>query len=174
MTRRRITNRLAHYGFRKVFESINQHGIKRGVNAMGLDGFIQHCARLSAGTGAVTGMGGTVSLLVGMPFDVINNITQQFRVTLAVIYDRRGSYEVGFDEFMSIVAVSLGVEAGLVMTRSLLENTAEHLLVRMGAKAGGRLIPVAGAFIGATTNYIFIKSIGASVKALPLHRPQDI
>lgn len=174
MARRRITNRLANYGFRKVFESINQHGIKRGVHSMGLDGFIQHCARLSAGTGAVTGMGGTVSLLIGLPFDVINNITQQFRVTLAVIYDRRGSYEVGFDEFMSIVAVSLGVEAGLVMTRSLLESIAERLLVRMGAKVGGRLIPVAGAFIGATTNYLFIKSIGASVKALPLHKPQDI
>ena len=114
---------------------------------MGLDGFIQHCARLSAGTGAVTGMGGTVSLLVGLPFDVLNNITQQFRVTLAVIYDRRGSYEVGFDEFMSIVAVSLGVEAGLVMTRSLLENIAERLLVRMGAKAGqafGREVCPAG------------------------------
>lgn len=69
---------------------------------------------------------------------------------------------------MSIVAVSLGVEAGLVMTRSLLENIAERLLIRMGAKVGGRLIPVAGAFIGATTNYLFIKSIGASVKALPL------
>lgn len=174
MTRRRITNRLAHYGFQKVFRSIDQHGIRRGVRTMGLDGFIQHCARLSAGTGAVTGMGGTVSLLVGLPFDVINNITQQFRVTLAVIYDRRGSYAVGFDEFMSIVAVSIGVEAGLVMTRSLLENIAERLLVRMGAKAGGRLIPVAGAFIGATTNYLFIKSIGASVKALPLHKPQDI
>lgn len=141
---------------------------------MGLDGFIQHCARLSAGTGAVTGLGGSVSLLVGLPFDVINNLTQQFRVTLAVIYDRRGTYEVGFDEFMSIVAVSIGVEAGLVMTRSLLENIAERLLIRMGAKAGGRLIPVAGAFIGATTNYLFIKSVGASVKALPLQRPQDI
>lgn len=135
---------------------------------MGLDHFIQHCARLSAGTGAITGMGGTASLLVGLPFDVLNNITQQFRVTLAVIYDRRRSYEVGFEEFMSIVAVSLGVEAGLVMTRSLLEKVAERLLIRMGAKAGGRLIPVAGAFIGATTNYLFIKSIGASVKALPL------
>ena len=159
---------MAQYGFKRVYDSINQHGIKRGVDTMGLDGFIRHCARLSAGTGAVTGMGGAASLLVGLPFDMLNNITQQFRVTLAVIYDRRGSYEVGFEEFMAIVAVSLGVEAGLVMTRSLLENIAERLLIRMGAKAGGRLIPVAGAFIGATTNYFFIKSIGASVKALPL------
>ena len=168
MPTQRITHRMAQYGFKRVYDSINQHGIKRGVDTMGLDGFIRHCARLSAGTGAVTGMGGTASLLVGLPFDMLNNITQQFRVTLAVIYHRRGSYEVGFEEFMSIVAVSLGVEAGLVMTRSLLENIAERLLIRMGAKVGGRLIPVAGAFIGATTNYLFIKSIGASVKALPL------
>jgi hypothetical protein len=164
----RITNKLAQYGFKRVFESINQHGIKRGVYTMGLDGFIQHCARLSAGTGAITGIGGTASLLVGLPFDVLNNITQQFRVTLAVIYERKGVYLVDFEEFMSIVAVSLGVETGLVVTRSMLENIAERLLIRMGAKAGGRLIPIAGAFIGATTNYLFIKSIGASVKALPL------
>ena len=168
MATQRITHRLAQFGFKRVFDSINQHGVKKGVDTMGLDGFIRHCARLSAGSGAITGIGGTASLLVGLPFDVINNLTQQFRVTLAVIYDRKGNYNIGFEEFMSIVAVSIGVEAGLVMTRSLFENIAERLLIRMGAKVGGRLIPVAGAFIGATTNYFFIKSVGASVKALPL------
>ncbi len=168
MAAQRLSNRLANYGFRRVFDSINQHGIKRGVDAMGIDAFIGHCARLSAGSGAITGLGGTVAALVGLPFDLLNSLTQQFRVTLAVIYYRRGTYDIGFDEFMQIVAVSLGVEAGLIMTRTVLENIAERLLIRMGAKAGGRLIPIAGAFIAGATNYLFIKSIGKSVKALPL------
>lgn len=166
MKGQRMAGRLATYGFKKVYDSIDQYGIKKGVDEMGLDGFIKHCARLAASTGAITGMGGAATLIVGIPIDLFNNLTQQFRVTLGVIYDRRGSYTVSFEEFMSIVAVSLGIEAGMIVTRSALENIAEKLLIRMGASAGGRLIPVMGAVVGGTTNYIFIKSIGASVKKL--------
>ena len=135
---------------------------------MGLDGFIEHCARLAASTGAITGMGGAVTVIVGIPADLFNNLAQQFRVTLAVIYARRGSYTVTFEELMSVVGISLGLEAGLILTRELLENVAEKLLLRMGAKVGGRLVPVIGAVVGGTTNYLFIKSVGASVKRIPL------
>ena len=168
MERNRLTERLAFYGFRKIFDSINQHGIQKGVDRMGIDGFIEHCARLAASTGAVTGMGGAVTMIVGIPADLFNNLAQQFRVTLGIIYARRGSYTVSFEELMSVVGISLGLEAGLVLTRSLLENIAEKLLLRMGAKVGGRLIPVVGAVVGGTTNYLFIKSVGASVKKIPL------
>lgn len=163
-----LAGRLAQAGFKRVFDSINQYGIKKGVDEMGIDAYIEHCARLAAGTGAITGLGGPVTFLVGIPFDLLNNITQQFRVTLGVIYHRRGTYNIAFDEFMSIVAVSVGVEVGLLVSRTMLENTAERLLIRMGAKATGRLIPFVGAVIGSTANYIFIKTIGKSVKKLPL------
>jgi len=135
---------------------------------MGLDGFIEHCARLAASTGAITGMGGAITVLVGIPADLFNNLAQQFRVTLGVIYARRGKYTVTFEELMSVVGVSLGLEAGLILTREILENIAEKLLLRMGAKAGGRLVPFIGAVVGGTTNYLFIKSVGASVKRIPL------
>ena len=135
---------------------------------MGLDGFIEHCARLAASTGAVTGMGGAVTMIVGIPADLFNSLAQQFRVTMGVIYARRGRYTVSFDELMSVVAVSLGLEAGLMLTREILERVAERLLSRMGAKAGGRLIPFVGAVVGGTTNYLFIKSVGVSVKKIPL------
>ena len=163
-----MTQRLALYGFRKVFDSINQHGIQKGVDRMGIDGFIEHCARLAASTGAITGMGGAVTMIVGIPADLFNSLAQQFRVTMGIIYARRGRYEVSFEELMSVVAVSIGVEAGLLLTRQVLENIAEKLLIRIGAKAGGRLVPVIGAVVGGTTNYLFIKSVGASVKKLPL------
>jgi Na+-transporting NADH:ubiquinone oxidoreductase subunit NqrE len=164
MKGQRLAGRLATYGFRKVYDSIDQYGIRKGVDEMGLDGFIKHCARLAASTGAITGMGGAASMIVGIPIDLFNNLTQQFRVTMAVIYDRRGSYSLSFEEFMTIVAVSLGIEAGMIATRTALENIAEKLLTRMGASAGGRFIPVMGAVVGGTTNYLFIKGIGASVK----------
>jgi hypothetical protein len=168
MAENRLTQRLALYGFRKIFDSINQHGIQKGIDRMGVDGFIEHCARLAASTGAVTGMGGAVTMIVGVPADLFNNLAQQFRVTLGIIYARRGSYTVSFDELMSVVGVSLGLEAGLLLTREILERMAGKLLIRMGAKAGGRLIPVIGAVVGGTTNYLFIKSVGASVKKIPL------
>src|SRR5215475_10536478 len=164
----RLSKRLALYGFRKVFDSINQHGIQKGVDRMGIDGFIEHCARLAASTGAVTGVGGAVTMIVGIPADLFNNLAQQFRVTLGIIYARRGNYTVSFEELMSVVGISLGLEAGLILTRELLEKVAEKLLLRMGAKAGGRLVPVIGAVVGGTTNYLFIKSVGASVKRIPL------
>jgi len=163
-----VTGRLAQIGFRRVYDSINQYGIKKGVDEMGIDAFIEHCARLAAGTGAVTGLGGPVTFLIGIPADMVNNLTQQFRVTLGVIYHRRGTYNIAFDEFMSIVAISVGVEAGLIMTRGVLEHIAERLFIRMGAKVGGRLIPLVGAVVGGATNYFFIKGIGRSVKRLPL------
>jgi hypothetical protein len=168
MAGNRLTQRLAFYGFRKVFDSINQHGIQNGVDRMGLDAYIEHCARLAASTGAISGMGGAVTVIVGIPADLFNNLAQQFRVTLGIIYARRGKYTVSFEELMSVVGVSLGLEAGLLLTREILENLAERLLLRMGAKAGGRLVPVIGAVVGGTTNYLFIKSVGASVKRLPL------
>jgi hypothetical protein len=164
----RLSQRLAFYGFRKVFDSINQHGIQKGVDRMGIDGFIEHCARLAASTGAVTGMGGAVTMIVGIPADLFNNLAQQFRVTLGIIYARRGSYTVSFEELMAVVGISLGLEAGLMLTREIFEKVAEKLIIRMGAKAGGRLIPLVGAVVGGTTNYLFIKGVGASVKRIPL------
>jgi hypothetical protein len=163
-----LIGQLTEVGFRRVFDSINQHGIKKGVDEMGIDAFIEHCARLAAGTGALTGFGGPLTMIIGLPADMLNNLTQQFRVTLGIIYHRRGTYHVAFDEFMSVVAVSIGIEATLLMTRTVLKNIAERLLIRMGVRAGGRLIPLAGALVGSATNYLFIKSIGKSLKKLPL------
>src|ERR1700759_2395749 len=77
MAENRLTQRLALYGFRKIFDSINQHGIQKGIDRMGVDGFIEHCARLAASTGAITGMGGAVTLIVGIPADLFNNLAQQ-------------------------------------------------------------------------------------------------
>ena len=131
---------------------------------MGLNGYIRRCARLAATTGVVSGMGGVMTMILGVPADMLNNLTQQFHVTMAVIYDRTGEYEIGFDDFMAIVAVSIGVEAGVMLTKSVLTGVAERLLIRMSEKTAARLVPVLGAAIGGTTNYLFIRGIGASVK----------
>ncbi len=63
----RLSRRVSYLGFLKVFYSINQHGIQKGFDRMGIVCFIEHCARLAASTGAVTGMGGAMTMIVVSP-----------------------------------------------------------------------------------------------------------
>jgi len=152
--------------FKRIFTHIDQLGVKQGVDKMGLDKFIEQCARLSGITGVISGSGGALTMAVGIPFDLLNMITQQIRVTLGIIYYNRGTYQIGFDEFLSIMAAALQVEAGIAITKNILERGAERVLVRMGSKTATRLIPVVGAVISGATNYLFIKRMAESIKRM--------
>jgi hypothetical protein len=163
-------NLLATYAFRRIFDRVDKAAVKKGVDEMGLNGFVKHCARLAATTGFISGIGGIATLVVGVPADMLNCLTQQFRVTVAVIYAKTGDYEVSFEDFMAIVAISIGVEAGVIITKSVLIRIAERLLVRMSERTAARIVPILGAAIGGTTNYLFIKGIGASLKRIVVDR----
>jgi hypothetical protein len=152
--------------FKKIFTHIDQLGIKQGVDKMGIDRFVERCARLSATTGVISGSGGALTMAIGIPIDLLNMITQQIRVTLGIIYYSRGTYQVSFDEFVSIMAAALQVEAGIAITKSILERGAERMMVRMGSKTASRLIPVVGGIIGGATNYLFIKRMAESIKRM--------
>jgi hypothetical protein len=155
--------------FQGIFEHIQHDGIKKGVDQKGIDKFIGECAGLAAASGFASGVGGVATMVVGVPVDVINNIIQQFRVTLAVIYVRKGSYTVpSFKDFMKIVGMSVGVEVGAVATRAVLVTIAGQLLTRMTASTAAKAIPLLGGVIGAVVNYGFIKAIGASMKKIDL------
>lgn len=156
---------LAKGGFQKIFNRIDQLGIKKGVDELGIDKFITQCALLAAGSGALTGAGGITSMLVGVPLDMVNLITQQFRVTLAIAYHNTGTYKFRFDDFFKIVASSLKVDVGMSMTKNVMEEVAEKLMINIGSKTAERLVPVVGAVIGGTANYLFIKRVAANLKA---------
>ena len=156
----------ANEGFKKIFEQIDQLGIKSGVDKMGLDKFINQCALFAAGSGAISGSGGAITMAVGMPLDLINLITQQFRATMAITYYYKGSYKINFDEFIDILGRSLKVDAGVTVTKSVLEGIAEKLMVNIGSRTAEMLVPVAGAIIGGTANYLFIKRMSESVKKM--------
>ncbi|HVW14094.1 MAG TPA: hypothetical protein VHB54_09735 [Mucilaginibacter sp.] len=153
-------------GVRKLFSRVDQLGVRQGVDKMGLNGFIEHCARLSVVTGAISGGGGALTMSIGIPIDLANVVTQQIRVALAIIYYHRGSYTVSFDEFMSIMATALQVEAGIAVTKGLLERSAENALLRIGPKTAARLVPVVGAVISGATNYLFVKRMARKIKAM--------
>ena len=92
--------KLADSGFRQIFVHIDQLKIKKGVDTMGLDKFINQCALMAAGSGVISGSGGMVTLIAGMPLDFANLITQQFRVTMDVMYYNKGSYQIEYNDFM--------------------------------------------------------------------------
>ena len=51
-------NDLAKGGFQKIFSHIDQLNIKKGVDSMGIDKFVNQCALMAAGSGVITGIGG--------------------------------------------------------------------------------------------------------------------
>jgi hypothetical protein len=157
-------SQLAKGGFQKIFSQIDQASIRNEVDRMGIDKFINHCALLAAGSGAITGFGGLTTLLVGMPFDFINLLTQQFRVTLAIAYHNTGNSKLRFTDFFKILASSLKVDTGMTMSKKVMQEVAEKLMVLIGSKTARRLVPVVGAVIGGSTNYFFIKRMAESVK----------
>jgi len=158
--------RLSNDGFQQIFERIDQLKIKNGVDRLGLDKFIEQCAYMAAGSGVISGSGGMLTMVIGIPMDFINLITQQFRVTMAIMYYNRGTYQVGFNEFMTLVAASLKVEASVALTKTMMEGVAEKILLIFGTRTAERLIPVVGAAIGGTTNYLFIKRMAKMVRRI--------
>lgn len=156
---RKGINYLTDGGLHFIFNRIDQLKIKKGVDSMGVDKFVNQCALMAAGSGVAAGAGGIGTMLLGMPLDMINLITQQFRVTLAVSYHQTGSYKVKFDDFIKIVASSLKIDARMAVTKNVLEQVAEKLLLNMGSKTVRRLVPIIGAAIGGSVNYFFIKKV---------------
>jgi hypothetical protein len=163
---KRQVQKLSQEGFKQIFDHIDQLNIKKGVDTMGLDKFIEQCAYLAAGSGAISGSGGIFTMIVGVPLDFVNLITQQFRVTMAIMYYYRGSYQMGFEEFMKLVATSLKVDARVTLTKTMMEGIAEKLLLLLGTRTAERMIPIIGAAIGGTANYLFIKRMAKSVKEM--------
>jgi hypothetical protein len=155
---------LAAGGFKQIFNQIDQLNIKKGVDRMGIDKFINQCALLAAGSGLITGVGGISTMLIGTPLDVINIITQQFRVTLAISYHNTGAYKVTFDDFFKIVASSVKADTKLAISKNIMEEVTEKILANLGSKVGRRLVPVVGGLIGGTVNYLFIKGVANELR----------
>jgi len=160
--------KLSNEGFRQIFDHIDQLNIKKGVDRMGIDKFIDQCAYLAAGSGVISGSGGVFTMALGIPLDFANLIAQQFRVTMAIMYYNRGSYQITFDEFMKLVATSLKVDAGVTLSKTMMESVAEKILLLLGTRTAERLVPIVGGIIGGGTNYLFIQRMAKRVKEMQL------
>ena len=155
--------------FKWIYKNLDGLSIKEKVDKHGIEGYINRCAGLAATSGGIAGFGGGITFAVALPADVINNIIQQFKVTLAVIYHKTGKYNVSFTEFMKIVGVSVGVEAGAGGMKLFSLKIAEQIIKRLSGATAAKLIPILGGLIGAGVGFGFIKLIGNSLVALEKH-----
>lgn len=103
-------------------------------------------------------------MLIGTPLDIVNLITQQFRVTLAISYHNTGKFKINFEDFFKIVASSVKADTKLAISKNIMEEVAERMLFSLGSKASRRLVPVVGGVIGGTVNYLFIKGVAKELK----------
>lgn len=150
--------------FGNAYNQLNGEQIAQAVDELGIDAFINNCASYAAVSGATTGLGGAITMVIGVPVDVINVIIQQFRVTLGVIYYKKGVYKVSFNDFMKIVGVSLGVEVGATIGKAILISIAKQILARLTASTASKAIPFVGGVVGGSINFGFIKFVGKAVK----------
>lgn len=164
---RKATEEFVMDQLQKVFEDINKYKVKEGVDRMGLNGFVKHCARLSAVTGAATGAFGPMSI-IGLPIDIANVIVQQFRVTLAVMYDQTGEYRPAFEPFMKIVALSVGANVGVHISKEALKQISKQILARLAVGGAGRMVPFVGGAVVGAVNYSYIKAIAATLKKIDI------
>lgn len=150
-------------------KNLDGFAIKKKVDHMGIDNYINRCAFFAGSTGAAVGslglFGGPI-FIVGVPTDIANMIAQQLRVTLAVIYHRTGNFSVEFSEFMRICALSLGLKVGFRGVALITQQVSIAIARQLLAKGLGRMIPVVGGVINGGGNYVFVKSVGSSLLAL--------
>lgn len=155
--------------FKTIFDHINFDGVKAEVDLVGLDRFIEDCARYAGITGAVTGIGGAATFMVGVPASIANNVAQQFRVTLAYLHTQDPDAPApAFDDFMKIVGRSLGLDISASASNTIMITIAHTILARLGAAGAGALFPIIGAVIGGSLSYNFIWGIGKSLKAMDM------
>ena len=155
---------------RDMYEGLHHEHIKEAVDKKGIHKFIQECSLAAGATGAVAGLGGPITMVVGVPMNIINTVVQQFRVTMGVIYFKRGVVTPAFDDFMKIVGLSVGIEVGVTAGTNLLLAIAGQILARLGANAAGMVVPIFGAAIGGGANYLFIRAIGKTLLNLDMRR----
>lgn len=52
----------------------------------------------------------------------------------------------------------------MALSKNVMEEVAQKLLMNLGSKTTRRLVPVVGAVIGASANYLFIKRIANNLR----------
>jgi hypothetical protein len=149
------------------FESLD---VRPLVDEKGIDQFVEDAARSAAAAGAVAGVGGAPTFLVGFTADTVNLVFQHVRVAMAVVYARTGRYSRRPSELLPILALSLGRRLpGTLGVQALVSMVAAAMAARLGKRFLGKAVPLVGVAFGGVVNYRYIKGVAQVLQDAPLH-----
>lgn len=140
-------------------------------------------------TGAVTGLGGVLTLPISLPADLVGCLAIQLRMIGAIAVIR--GYDLSDDKVRTIAFVCLvgssandllketGLKVGLKMTEKLIEKIPGKILIKINQKVGFRLvtkggskgminltkmIPLVGSPISGGFNFVETKAVAKAAK----------
>ncbi|MFH5228435.1 EcsC family protein [Antrihabitans spumae] len=141
-------------------------------------------------SGFVTSVGGPISLVVGMPADIVSFYAAAVRVTAAIAYTR--GYNLDTEEVKSVVLVSLlgaggaaaigeaGAKIGTKSAIAAIQRVPGRVLIDINKKVGFRLVtkfgqrgainlvkivPLVGGGVGAGVNVVGLNTIAKYAKS---------
>ena len=162
---RNVLAKMLEKSFESIYDNIKNTNIKEEVDKHGLKKFTRKCAIYASGSGFAAGAGGFLSMAAVLPVDIANTVAQHFRVSLAVIYDQTGDYDVPFETLMKVVGISLGVRVGSFAIGIIV---AREIIKRLVVVAPAKAIPFFGGLAGAGINYAYIVAAGEALQAVDL------
>jgi uncharacterized protein (DUF697 family) len=139
----------------------------------------------AGGSGFVTGLGGVVTMPIGIPANIASVLYVQVRMVAAIA--EMGGYDLRSDQVKTLVYLSMigngakdilkniGIQFGKKFTQSMISKISSQAITKINQRIGfrlltkfgekgivnlGKAVPIAGGLIGGTVDSIATKTIG--------------
>lgn len=172
-----------------IYQLADDYSSKSKNNEEAIDKIIKWHTTQATVTGAVTGLGGVLTLPISLPADLVGCLAIQLRMIGAIAVLR--GYDLSDDKVRTLAFVCLvgssandllketGLKVGLKMTEKLIEKIPGKILIKINQKVGFRLvtkggskgminltkmIPLVGSPISGGFNFVETKAVAKAAK----------
>lgn len=172
-----------------IYQLADDYRSKSKNNEEAIDKIIKWHTTQATVTGAVTGLGGVLTLPISLPADLVGCLAIQLRMIGAIAVLR--GYDLSDDKVRTLAFVCLvgssandllketGLKVGLKMTEKLIEKIPGKVLIKINQKVGFRLvtkggskgminltkmIPLVGSPISGGFNFVETKAVAKAAK----------
>ncbi len=172
-----------------IYQLADDYRSKYKNNEEAIDKIIKWHTTQATVTGAVTGLGGVLTLPISLPADLVGCLAIQLRMIGAIAVLR--GYDLSDDKVRTLAFVCLvgssandllketGLKVGLKMTEKLIEKIPGKILIKINQKVGFRLvtkggskgminltkmIPLVGSPISGGFNFVETKAVAKAAK----------
>lgn len=176
-------------GQKNIYDLADDYRSKSSSNEKAISKLITSQVTKATVTGAITGLGGLITLPVAIPTDLAGSLAIQLRMigAIAVLrgYDptddqvRTFAYACLLGSSAADLLKGVGIKLGVKMTEKLIQKVPGKVLIKINQKVGfrlvtkggskgivnlGKMIPIVGAPIGGGFNLVETKVIAKAAK----------